>query len=226
MSAGTTPVPVHEVGTLQINEIFYSIQGEATHAGRPCAFVRLTGCDLRCRWCDTEYAFHEGTPMTIAEIVRRVVAFGCPLVEVTGGEPLLQRCTPALVAALLDQGYEVLVETGGHHDIGILDSRARVVLDLKCPGSSEEARNRWANLPLLRPGDAVKFVIADRRDYEWSREVIRSHALERRCSVFLSSAQSEMEPVRLAEWMLEDRLPVRLQLQLHKVLWGADARGV
>jgi len=218
-NAGASPASV------VVNEIFHSIQGEATHAGVPCVFVRLTGCDLRCRWCDTEYAFHEGKPLPIPEIVARVAAFGCPLVEVTGGEPLLQRHTPALVRALLDQGYEVLVETGGHLDIGGLDPRARVILDLKCPGSGEGAANRWENLDRLAPKDAIKFVIADRTDYEWAGETVRRLGLEAKAPIYFSPVHGELDPAHLAGWILEDRLPVRLQLQIHKVLWG-DRRGV
>ena len=210
---------------LVVNEIFHSIQGEATHAGQPCVFVRLTACDLRCRWCDTEYAFHEGTSLAIPEILARVAAFGCPLVEVTGGEPLLQRHTPLLVRELLDRGHEVLVETGGHRDIGALDPRARVILDLKCPGSGEVERNRWENLDRLAAKDAIKFVIADGRDYVWARETVRRLALAGRAPVYFSPVHGELDAAQLAGWILEDRLPVRLQLQLHKLLWG-DRRGV
>jgi len=213
-------------GTLVVNEIFFSLQGEATHAGRPCAFVRLTGCDLRCRWCDTEYAFDEGTSLSVREILDAVGNFGCPLVEITGGEPLLQGRTPQLVAALLDEGHEVLVETGGHRDVGVLDPRARIILDLKPPGSGEVARNRWENVERLRRGDAVKFVLADKSDYEWSRETIRAHRMNERCPVFLSPVHGELNPETLASWMLEDRLPAHLQIQLHKLLWGPEARGV
>ena len=211
---------------LTVNEIFRSIQGEATHVGRPCTFVRLTACDLRCRWCDTEYAFHEGDSMSLDAVRREVAELGCPLVEVTGGEPLLQPGAPELVRALLDDGYEVLVETGGHRDIGVLDRRAKVVLDLKCPGSGESERNRWENVERLRPEDSVKFVIADRRDYEWSRQMLQRHDLANRCEVYLSPVHDELQPAQLAEWMLEDGLPARLQVQLQKILWGADRRGV
>ena len=212
--------------TLTVNEIFYSIQGEATHSGRPCAFVRLTGCDLRCGWCDTEYAFHEGSPLPIQEIVGRVSRYGCELVEITGGEPLLQPATPTLVRELLDAGYEVLVETGGHRDIGVLDPRARVIMDLKCPGSGEEGHNRWENLRHLGREDALKFVVADRPDYLWARDVIRQRGLEERCELFLSPVHEALKPEVLAAWMLEDRVPARLQLQIHKFLWGPDRRGV
>jgi len=220
-----SPGPEAPGASLVVNEIFHSIQGEATHAGHPCVFVRLTGCDLRCRWCDTEYAFHEGTALPIPEILARVAAFGCPLVEVTGGEPLLQRHTPALVRALLDRGHEVLVETGGHLDIGALDARARVILDLKCPGSGEVEANRWENLERLAAKDAIKFVIADRDDYGWASDAVRRRRLDARAPVYFSPVYGELDAARLAGWILEDRLPVRLQLQIHKVLWG-ERRGV
>ena len=161
-----------DVHTLRVNEIFYSIQGEATHVGRPCVFVRLTGCDLRCRWCDTAYAFHEGRPMSPAEILDEVTALGCPLVQVTGGEPLLQRGAPRLVRSLLDEGYEVLVETGGHRDVGVLDPRARIIMDLKCPSSGETDKNLLSNVEQLRREDEVKFVICDRTDYEWAQNTV------------------------------------------------------
>jgi 7-carboxy-7-deazaguanine synthase len=210
---------------LTINEIFHSIQGESTHTGRPCVFVRLTACDLRCRWCDTEYAFHDGVPLSIPEILARVAAFGCPLVEVTGGEPLLQRHTPTLVRELLDQGHEVLVETGGHLDIAPLDPRARIILDLKCPGSGEVKGNRWENLDRLAGKDAIKFVIADRNDYDWASETVHRLGLQARAPVYFSPVHGELDAAHLAGWILEDRLPVRLQLQIHKLLWG-DRRGV
>jgi 7-carboxy-7-deazaguanine synthase len=212
--------------TLTVNEIFYSIQGEAGHAGLPCAFVRLTACDLRCRWCDTEYAFHEGSPMAVGEIVARVREVGCPLVEVTGGEPLLQPQAPVLVQALLDDGFQVLVETGGHLDVSVLDRRARIVMDLKCPGSGEADRNRWENLQHLGSDDMLKFVLAHREDYRWACDVLREHELVKRCPVFFSPVHGELDPAELAGWMLEDGVGARLQVQLHKVLWGADRRGV
>jgi len=221
---GASAAPDGQV--VSVNEIFYSIQGEATEAGRPCMFVRLAGCDLRCRWCDTEHAFHDGTAMAIEEVVERVASRGCRLVEVTGGEPLLQPGAPTLVRRLLEGGHEVLVETGGHRDIAVLDPRARIVLDLKCPGSGESGGNRWENLELLREGDAVKLVLADRADYEWARGVIRDRPPARGISVFLSPVHGELSPQDLAAWILEDGLPVRLQLQIHKVIWGPDRRGV
>lgn len=210
---------------LRVTEIFHSIQGESTFAGRPCVFVRLTGCQMRCRWCDTEYAFHGGVWRSRDEVLDAVAAFGCPLVEVTGGEPLLQPGTPALLAALCDRGHEVLLETGGGLDIGGLDPRVRRIVDVKCPGSGEAGNNRWENLDLLRPTDEVKLVVADEADYLWARRIVEEHRLARRCPVLLSPVAGELDPRRLAEWILRDRLPVRLQVQVHKVLWG-DRPGV
>jgi 7-carboxy-7-deazaguanine synthase len=212
---------------LQITEIFLSIQGESTHAGRPCAFVRLTGCNLRCRWCDTAYAFEGGSPMTVAEIAGKVADLGCDLVEITGGEPLLQKGVHALIAALLESGRTVMIETSGASDVSALDPRVIKIMDLKCPGSGESARNLWSNLDRLGGSDEIKFVIADRTDYEWARGVIGAHRLAARVNaVLLSPVLGELEPATLAAWMLEDRLPARLQLQIHKHIWPPDRRGV
>ncbi len=211
---------------LRINEIFHSIQGESRHAGRPCVFVRLTGCNLRCSWCDTAYAFEEGEDRRVGEIAGAVARHGTRYVLVTGGEPLAQEGVHDLLAELLDRGHEVAVETGGSLDLAPLDRRVMVVMDLKCPGSGMEARNRWENLPLLKPADEVKFVIADRADYEWSRETIARHRLAERCGVLLSPVHGLLAPRPLAEWVLSDRLPVRLQLQIHKYIWPPDMRGV
>jgi 7-carboxy-7-deazaguanine synthase len=210
---------------MRVTEIFHSIQGESTHAGRPCVFVRLTGCNLRCRWCDSAYTFTGGEKMTVEDVVGKVMAYGCNLVEVTGGEPLAQAEAFELIDRLCDHGLEVLVETSGSIDVSPTDPRAKLILDVKCPGSGEAGSNRWANLELLRPHDEIKFVIADRADYEWAREVIRSRSLDR-WPVLLSPVWGEMDPRSLAEWMLADRVPARFQTQLHKHLWGADARGV
>jgi 7-carboxy-7-deazaguanine synthase len=213
--------------TLVVNEIFYGIQGESTHAGRPCAFVRLTGCNLRCTWCDTTYAFYEGRRMSVLEIVELVDGYGCELVEITGGEPLLQEGVYALGDELLARGKTVLVETSGACDVSRLDPRLTKVMDLKCPSSAECERNLWSNLDHLTARDEVKFVISDRRDYEWARDVIVRHGLERRVNaVLLSCAFGKLEPARLAAWMLKDRLPARLQLQLQKHIWHPEARGV
>jgi 7-carboxy-7-deazaguanine synthase len=212
---------------LRINEIFFSIQGESTWAGRPCAFVRLTGCDLRCSWCDTEYAFNEGRTMAVEDAAAQLLGYGCDLAEVTGGEPLLQPAVHPLIARLLDAGMTVLVETSGASDVSRLDARAIKVMDLKCPGSGESARNLWSNLEHLTPRDEVKFVIADRTDYEWARDVTRRHNLAARVNaVLMSSAFGKLEPALLAGWILADRLPVRMQLQMHKHIWAPDARGV
>lgn len=217
---------------LRITEIFHSIQGESTRAGLPCTFVRLTGCPLRCVWCDTEYAFTGGTRMTLDEIVEKVDAVGTPLVEITGGEPLAHPNAFPLAARLADAGYTVLVETSGAFDISGLDPRVIRIMDLKCPGSGESARNLWSNLDHLGPADEVKFVVADRADYEWARDVIRDRGLDRAVvegrlgALLFSPVWEAVELEDLAAWILEDRLPARFQLQLHKLIWGADTIGV
>ena len=218
--------PDRRATTVVVNEIFHSIQGESRHAGRPCSFVRLAYCNLRCVWCDTAYAFDEGSETTVGEVVDRLAAIGTPYVLVTGGEPLAQPGVHDLIGALLDAGHEVAVETGGSLDIARLDRRVLIVLDLKCPGSGMMDRNRWANLDLLKPGDEVKFVVADRADYEWARGVLRERRLAARHGVLLSPVHGTLHPRALAEWILEDRLPVRLQVQLHKYIWPPDQRGV
>lgn len=207
---------------LRVTEIFHSLQGESTRAGLPTVFVRLTGCPLRCVWCDTEYAFAGGESMTVAEVLGRVRSFGCPTVCVTGGEPLAQRACPALLAALCDAGLSVSLETGGALDIGPVDPRVARIVDLKAPDSGEAARNRWENLELLTPRDELKLVLASRADYEWARETLRRHALDRLCPVLFSPVHGRLDPRELAGWILDDRLPVRFQLQLHKLLWGAE----
>ncbi len=218
--------------TLRVTEIFHSIQGESTWAGLPCTFVRLTGCPLRCVWCDTEYAFHGGEKVTLDAIVERVREIGTPLVEVTGGEPLIHPGAFTLVERLLDAGHTVLVETSGAIDIAPLDDRAHRIMDLKCPGSGEASKNLWSNLAHLTRRDEVKFVIRDRADYEWAREVVRERGLDRRVedgtlrAILFSPVWDELDRVDLAEWILEDRLPVRFQLQLHKLVWGPNVAGV
>lgn len=212
---------------LTVNEIFHSIQGESSHAGRPCVFVRLTGCNLRCVWCDTPYAFEEGRRLSVDEVVRAVDVYDCPLVEVTGGEPLLQADVYDLMERLLASGKTVLLETGGHIDIRDVPHAVVKVVDVKCPGSGEAAQNAWVNLERLAAHDEVKFVIRDRADYEFARNILRRHELDRRCAaVLLSPVHGVLDPVQLAAWSLEDRLPARIQLQLHKYVWGDDARGV
>ena len=212
---------------MSVNEIFYSIQGESTHAGRPCVFVRLAGCDLRCTWCDTAYAFNDGRKMSVDEVVERVDAYGSPLVEVTGGEPLLQEDVYPLMQRLIDSGRTVLLETGGQVDVSRVPSAVVKVMDVKCPASGESARVDWDNIDRLGSRDQVKFVIQDRDDYEYARDIVTRHALDRRCAaVLLSPVHAVLSPKDLSEWILADRLPVRLQLQIHKHIWGADVRGV
>jgi 7-carboxy-7-deazaguanine synthase len=212
---------------LTVNEIFHSIQGESTHAGRPCVFVRLTACDLRCSWCDTTYAFHEGRKMSVDEVLGRVREYGCDVVEITGGEPLLQKEVYPLMQRLLDEGRTVMLETGGHLSVADVPERVIRVIDVKCPGSGEAARNHWPNLDGLRPTDEVKFVIKDRADYEYARDVVRRHELPGRCAaVHFSPVDGVQDAKELDPWVLEDRLQVRVQLQLHKFIWDPSTRGV
>jgi 7-carboxy-7-deazaguanine synthase len=213
--------------TLTINEIYHSIQGESTWAGRPCVFVRLTFCDLRCNYCDTEYAFYEGKKQTLKEIVDLVAAFNCPLVEITGGEPLLQKNVLPLMSILADVGYTILLETSGAHDISKIDPRVHRIMDLKTPGSGESARNLFSNIEHLTQRDEVKFVIGSREDYEWSREQATRHALAKRCrAVLFSPIFGRIDPRAIVEWILADKLPVRFQLQMHKFIWTPTQRGV
>lgn len=214
------------MASLRVSEIYGSIQGESTYAGWPCAFVRTTGCDIRCVYCDEAHAFSGGERLSVDAVIERVRELGTPLVEVTGGEPLLQQAVPELVARLLDAGFEVLVETGGHHDIGVLDARAHAIVDVKTPASGMAAHNDLANLDRLRPGDEVKFVLADRADYEWARDLVRERGLCARAPVHFSPVHDRLDPRALAAWLLEDRLRVRLNLQLHKYVWGSGATGV
>ena len=212
---------------LTINEIFYSIQGESSYAGRPCVFVRLTACDLRCSWCDTPYAFHEGSKRSLDSVLAEVDAFGCSLVEVTGGEPLLQEDVYPLMEALLARGRTVLLETGGHRSTARVPATVITILDIKCPGSGESDKTDWTNVERLRTHDEVKFVIKDRRDYEYARDVIARHELARRAAaIHLSPVHGVMDARSLAEWVLADNLPVRVQLQLHKYIWDPATRGV
>jgi len=218
------PAAAPAADRLRVTEIFFSLQGEARTVGFPTVFVRLTGCPLRCGYCDTEYAFTEGSWMSLDEIAAAVVQYTPRFVTVTGGEPLAQRPCRALLKRLCDAGYEVSLETSGALDIADIDSRVSVVMDLKTPGSGEEARNRLENIALLKAGDQVKFVIRDRADYEWSRAMVGTHDLVKRCEVLFSPVHGELSATDLAEWILADRLPVRMQIQLHKYLWQ-DARG-
>jgi 7-carboxy-7-deazaguanine synthase len=212
---------------LTINEIFYSVQGESSYAGRPCVFVRLTACDLRCSWCDTPYAFHEGSKQSVEKVLGRVDGFACPLVEVTGGEPLLQEEVYPLMERLLERGRTVLLETGGHRSTARVPERVVTILDVKCPGSGESEKNDWSNLDRLRSHDEVKFVVKDRGDYEYARDVItRYHLPDRVNAIHLSPVHGVMNPRTLSEWVLQDNLPVRVQLQLHKYIWDPATRGV
>jgi len=207
---------------LRITEVFHSLQGEARDVGKPTVFVRLTGCPLRCVWCDTEYAFHGGDWRQVADIVDEVRSYGARHVCVTGGEPLAQKRCHALLKALCDAGFDVSLETSGAVDVSDVDGRVVKVMDLKAPGSGEEPRNRWSNLDALTRRDQIKFVLADRADYDWARAAIEQRDLALVCEILLSPVHGKLEPRALAEWILADRLPVRMQIQLHKLLWGAQ----
>ena len=234
MTVETVTIPSHRLaplagkqpGTLLIHEIYRSIQGESTFAGLPCVFVRLTACHLRCRWCDTPHAFGQGEAQTLDEVVSRVMAEPCELVEITGGEPLLQQEVFPLMTRLADAGRTVLLETSGAVDVGRVDLRVRIIMDLKCPGSEECEQNLYGNLELLKPIDEIKFVIADRRDFDWSCEQLRTRGLAERFAVLFSPVFGELAPRTLAEWIIESKLPVRLQIQQHKYIWDPSARGV
>jgi 7-carboxy-7-deazaguanine synthase len=212
--------------TLRVTEIFHSIQGESTYVGQPCVFVRLTGCPLRCTWCDTDYSFYGGTTFSIDEILSKVREYGCQLVEVTGGEPLAQPEALPLIARLCDAGYTVLIETSGAIDVQPVDQRATLILDVKCPGSGMTDRMHWPNLDCLTAKDEAKFVLASRADYEWACGIIAQYRLTERCTVLFSPVFGSLDLRPLAEWMLADRLSVRFQLQMHKYIWAPDMRGV
>jgi len=212
---------------LTINEIFHSIQGESTHAGRPCVFVRLTACDLRCSWCDTPYAFHEGRKMSLEAVLEEVERFTCDVVEVTGGEPLLQQEVYPLMQALLDRGKTVLIETGGHRSVADVPAGVVKVMDVKCPGSGEAARMDWGNVDRLSRADEVKFVIKDRADYDYAKDVVsRYHLHDKVAAIHFSPVHGVLDPKTLSEWVLADGIPVRVQLQVHKYIWSPDTRGV
>lgn len=213
-------------GQLLVHEVYCSVQGESTFAGLPCVFVRLTACMVRCSWCDTPHAFKEGSLIALDDIVEKVLAFGCPLVELTGGEPLLQSETLTLMACLADRGLTVLLETSGLVSIEGVDQRVHVIMDLKCPDSGECENNVWSNLDLLKPTDQIKFVIASKRDFDWTVSVIRQHSLDTRFTVLLSTVFGDLKPVELVDWLLESGLQVRMQLQFHKYIWDRNARGV
>jgi 7-carboxy-7-deazaguanine synthase len=213
--------------TLTINEVYHSIQGESTWAGRPCVFVRLTFCNLRCNYCDTEYAFYEGKKQTLSEILEATKLFACPLVEITGGEPLLQKEVLPLMSLLADAGHTVLLETSGAHDISPVDPRVHRIMDLKTPGSGEESKNLWSNIEHLTTRDEVKFVMGSREDYEWSRDKVQRYALTSRCqAVLFSPIFGRIDPRQIVEWILADNLDVRFQLQMHKFIWTPTQRGV
>ena len=211
---------------MRVTEIFHSIQGESTWAGRPCVFVRLTGCPLRCSWCDTDYAFYGGSEQRLDAIIATVRGYQCPLVEVTGGEPLAQPECNRLLSRLCDEGLTVLLETSGAIDTAGVDPRVHIILDVKCPGSGMTSRMHWPNVERLRPQDEAKFVITDRIDYDWAKEPVARFAINRQCTVLFSPVSGTLDPRHLAEWVLADRLPVRYQLQLHKLIWSPDMRGV
>jgi 7-carboxy-7-deazaguanine synthase len=213
---------------LRVTEIFQSIQGESTHAGRGCAFVRLTGCPMRCTWCDSEYTFIGGEQLSIDDVMRQVNEFGCRLVEVTGGEPLAQREAFDLISRLCDEGYEVLIETGGYVSTEGVDERAKIILDVKCPGSGEAERNHWPNLARLRPDrDEVKFVVANRADWDFARGIIENYQLESRAkAVLISPAWGQINLKDLADWIVVSKMNLRMQLQIHKYIWGPDIHGV
>lgn len=211
---------------MKINEIFVSIQGESTYMGRPCLFIRTTGCNLRCTYCDTEYAFYDGKEMSNDEIFDIVEKSGVKLVEITGGEPLLQKELPDLLDKLLEGNYDVLIETSGSINIDKIDPRAVRIMDIKCPSSGEVSKNDLSNLDKLKPEDEVKFVVGDREDYTWANEIIEKYNLDQKVTVLFSPVFEKLAPVKLAKWILEDKKNVRMQIQLHKIIWGPDATGV
>ena len=220
------PLQGKAAGTLVIHEIYRSLQGESTFAGLPCVFLRLTACHLRCVYCDTPHAFNQGETLSLNVVVELVLALGDDLVEITGGEPLLQLEVYPLMSRLADAGKTVLLETGGAVDTSAVDPRVHVILDLKTPGSGEVEANVWSNLKRLRPTDELKFVLCDRADFDWAVNVVREHRLTERCPVLFSAAFGQVSPTELAGWILESHLPIRLQLQQHKILWDPNARGV
>jgi len=211
---------------LKINEIFHSIQGEGSKAGEPCVFIRLTGCGLRCSYCDTEYAFYEGKNFSIEEIISEVKKYECPLVEVTGGEPLLQGESLDLMKRLCDEGFDVMLETGGSLPVNCIDERVKIILDMKCPSSGMAKKNLYANLNWIKPSDEVKFVIGDREDFEWSKGIIETNKLTGKAVVLFSPVFDKLAPSELAKWILEDKLNVRFQIQIHKYIWEPNLRGV
>jgi 7-carboxy-7-deazaguanine synthase len=217
---------LRKIETLAINEIFFSIQGESSYAGIPMVFVRLAGCDLRCSYCDTQYAYSESEQMSIEAIIHKVESYNCAYVEITGGEPLLQKNVYLLIDELVEKHYRLLMETGGHLDVSRVNKKVKKIVDIKCPASGEADKVRWENLPLLTPNDELKFVIADRDDYLWAKDVIRQNKKYMQRTILFSPVFAKQNSEELVNWILEDRLPVRFQLQLHKYIWPADKRGV
>jgi 7-carboxy-7-deazaguanine synthase len=211
---------------IKINEIYKSIQGESSKAGSPCVFVRLTFCNLRCSYCDSEYAFYEGTDFTVDKIIEEIKKYDCRLVEITGGEPLFQDECLELMKRLCDQGFDVMVETGGSLPIKDIDKRVMIIMDLKCPSSKMMKKNLYENIDYIKPTDEIKFVIGTKEDYEWTKETIEKFKLTDKCSVFLSTVFNQLEPAKLVEWILEDKLNVRFQLQMHKYIWEPSKKGV
>jgi 7-carboxy-7-deazaguanine synthase len=213
---------------LKVNEIFYSIQGESSYAGRPCVFVRLTGCNLRCSYCDTRYAYEEGDDLEMGDIIKRITSHRCGLVELTGGEPLMQKDTPPLIKKLLDTGFEVLLETNGSMDISVIDDRCVKILDIKCPSSGEATRNNFENLKNLQTKDEIKFAMGSREDYDYAKNILSliNRAEGKIKPPLFSPVYGKMNPEVLARWILADHLDVRMQIQLHKVIWGSEKRGV
>jgi 7-carboxy-7-deazaguanine synthase len=211
---------------LKVNEIYCSIQGESSKAGLPCVFVRLTYCNLRCTYCDTEYAFYDGSDKTIEEIIAEVRKYDCKLVEITGGEPLVQNESLDLMRRLCDEGFEVMLETGGSLPIKDIDMRVMIIMDLKCPSSKMMKKNLYENIDYIKQSDEIKFVIGSREDYDWSREIISKYNLIQKCSILFSVVFGQLEPVQLVNWILEDKINVRYQLQMHKVIWHPEKKGV
>lgn len=211
---------------LKVNEIYHSIQGESSYAGLPCIFIRLTYCNLRCSYCDTEYAFYDGKDYSIEQIISEIKKYNCQLVELTGGEPLVQNEAYELMQQLCDAGYEVMLETGGSLPIETVDKRVKIIMDLKCPSSRMALKNRFENIMFLKPKDEVKFVIGNFEDYEWMKSIIKEYMIHERCNILISPVFGEMEPVKLVEWILQDNLQVRFQLQLHKYIWEPGKKGV